>query len=96
MEAHAYPLLHVPRLGDGAEVARGHHHAAEERAVLLARPVGPRAVREQREEAPAQAEVHGQVGRDDALLEQTHHARVLLVRQPLQDLRTCQHAAPPL
>ena len=67
-------LLDLPGLGDGGEVAGGHHGAAEEGAVaLLARVPLEVAARDQGEGLRAPAEVDGQVGGQDGVLQHRYH-----------------------
>ena len=65
-------LLDRPRLRDGGQVARGHHHPPEERAVLVVAPV-ERVVVDDGESLGPAFEVDGEVGCEDCVLQNDYH-----------------------
>lgn len=65
-------LLDGPGLRDGRQVAAGHHHPAEERAVRVVAPVEQVVVDDGERLGPA-PEVDGQVGGEDRVLQYGYH-----------------------
>ena len=68
----------VPGLGDGREVAAGHHHAAQERAVRVVAPVEQVVVDDGERLGPA-PEVDGEVGGEDRVLQYEYHTFELIL-----------------